>query len=207
MIDNYKQYGPGHWVQNKITGEIVKYDNRYIQYYEKMDDSMSKLRYNLLSKFVDFHSVCDFGYGDGAFLRYCLKNGHACYGHDISNYPLPDNISFVEDPRTLDVDVITFFDSLEHIPNFDLLPFLKSIKTKNIIVSVPWMHERLGAEWFTRWKHRKENEHFHHFDTHGLIQLLHDANFVPIHVCNDEDAIRKSVSYLPNILTIIGKKI
>jgi hypothetical protein len=206
MIDNYSQYAPGHWVQNRITGEIIKYDNQYIEYYEKMDDSMSILRYNLLSKYVKFDSVCDFGYGDGAFLRHCLKEGHTCYGHDISNYPLPNDVSFVKDPSTLDVDVITFFDSLEHIQDFDLVPFLKSIKTKNIIVSVPWMHERLGPEWFRRWKHRKENEHFHHFDSHGLIQLLHDSGFKITHICNDEDNIRKSVSYLPNILTIIGKK-
>jgi hypothetical protein len=206
MIENYRQYAPGHWVQNKISGEIIKYDHEYIQYYERMDDSMSHLRYNLLSNFVLFDSICDFGYGDGAFLKCCLKFGHKCYGHDISDYPLPNNIDFVKNLSDLDVDVISFFDSLEHIPDFDLVPFLKSIKTKNIIVSVPWMHEHKGAEWFKRWKHRKENEHFHHFDSYGLIQLLHDSGFKTVHVGNEEDSIRKSVSYLPNILTVIGKK-
>ena len=65
----------------------------------------------------------------------------------------------------------------------------------------------MGMEWFRTWKHRKENEHFHHFDVHGLIELLRKSHFLPIHVCNGEDVIRKPVSYLPNILTIIAKKI
>jgi hypothetical protein len=64
----------------------------------------------------------------------------------------------------------------------------------------------MGAEWFRTWKHRKENEHFHHFDVHGLIKLAHKAGYTPIHICNHEDEIRKSVSNLPNILTMIAKK-
>jgi hypothetical protein len=109
--------------------------------------------------------------------------------------------------KDADVDVVTFFDSIEHIAEPNIHEFLGSIKTKNVMISLPWMHERMGAEWFRTWKHRKENEHYHHFDAHGLIQLVHKAGFTPIHISNDEDKIRKSVSYLPNILTIIAKKL
>jgi len=206
MIKNYKLIEPGHWFQINPTGEIMKYDTNYIQYYTKMDFRMSKLRFNLLSKYVQFDSVCDFGYGDGAFLKYSKNQDKKCFGHDISDYPLPDGIEFVSDVKNVEVDVVTFFDSIEHIPSPDIHQFLGSIKTKYVMISLPWMHERMGSEWFRTWKHRKENEHFHHFDSHGLITLVHKAGFTPIHICNHEDEIRKSVSYLPNILTIIAKK-
>jgi glycosyltransferase involved in cell wall biosynthesis len=54
MIDNYELIEPGHWFQSKPTGEIMKYDTNYMQYYTKMDFSMSKLRFDLLSKYVKF---------------------------------------------------------------------------------------------------------------------------------------------------------
>jgi hypothetical protein len=215
MIDNYEMIEPGHWFQSKPTGEIMKYDTRYIEYYTKMSDTMSKLRFNLLDSYLPlngFNSICDFGYGDGNFLK-CVKKQNKdflpeikLYGHDISNYPLPEGITFIKDIKDIDVDVTTFFDSIEHIPERNIHELLGSIKTKYIMISLPWMHERMGAEWFRTWKHRKENEHFHHFDSHGLITLVHKAGFTPIHLCNHEDEIRKSVSYLPNILTIIAKR-
>ena len=200
---------PGHWFQSSVTGEPMKYNTQYMDYYTKMDASMSLMRLNLLDQYVKFSSLCDFGYGDGRFLSVLKELSHdddKLYGHDISNYPLPEGVTFVEDIKDIDVDVTTFFDSIEHIPVANIHEILGSIKTKYIMISLPWMHERMGAEWFRNWKHRKENEHFHHFDAHGLITLVHKAGFTPIHICNHEDEIRKSVSYLPNILTIIAKK-
>jgi hypothetical protein len=209
MIENYEMIEPGHWFQSTTTGEPMKYNTQYMDYYTKMDDSMSRLREQLLSKYVSFNSICDFGYGDGKFLNYVHKtmgDKVKCYGHDISNFPLNPEINFVGGINDIDVDVTTFFDSIEHIPFPNIHEILDSIKTKYVMISLPWMHERMGAEWFRTWKHRKENEHYHHLDSHGLIQLVHKANFTPMHICNHEDEIRKSVSYLPNILTIIAKK-
>jgi len=207
MIENYEMIENGHWYQSKPTGDPMKYDEKYKQYYTKMDNSMSKLRYELIIQHIGvFRKILDVGYGDGNFLQYCFDRDKSCYGNDISNYPLPKGIKFVENVNDVEVDVVTFFDSLEHRTESNLMPFLKSIKTKYIVVSLPWMHQSLGAEWFRTWKHRKENEHYHHFDYHGLIDLLHHSGYETIHVGNEEDAIRKPVTYLPNILTVIAKK-
>jgi hypothetical protein len=207
MIENYTQIAEGHWHQIELTGDMMKYDEKYIQYYTKMDNSMSKLRYKLLRDHVGlFNSVLDVGYGDGNFLEYCFNHDKQCYGADISNYPLPRGVEFVPSADKVSVDVVTFFDSLEHRPEADLLPFLKSLNTKFIVVSLPWCHGAMGHEYFQTWKHRKPNEHFHHFDYIGLINLLDDAGFKTIHVGNEEDEIRKPVNYLPNILTIVAKK-
>lgn len=213
MIENYKMIEPGHWFQIETTGEPMKYDTKYMDYYKKMDNSMASLRHDVIYNHLcddSINSICDFGYGDGKFINYIYNykgDRIKCYGHDISNFPLSSGIQFVKDIKDIDVDLTCFFDSIEHIPQENIHEILGSIKTKYVIISVPWMHERMGAEWFRSWKHRKENEHYHHFDTHGLIQLVHKAGFVPLHIGNEEDAIRKSVSYLPNILTIIAKKV
>jgi SAM-dependent methyltransferase len=207
MIENYNKIDQGHWHQIELTGDIMKYDENYMQYYTSMDNRMSKLRYDLIYKNIgSFKSVLDVGYGDGNFLQYCFNHDKECYGNDISNYPLPQGINFVEDASSLKFDVITFFDSLEHRPEPDLLPFLKSLKTDYLVVSLPWCHEFMGPSYFKEWKHRKPNEHFHHFDYYGLINLFDNAGFKTIHMCNAEDEIRKPVNYLPNILTIIAKK-
>jgi len=207
MIENYKKIENGHWHQIELTGDMMKYDEKYMQYYTKMDDSMSKLRFNMIAYHIGpFESILDVGYGDGNFLDYCFNRSIKCYGNDISNYTLTEGIGFVTNPSDIEVDVITFFDSLEHRTESDLLPFLKSLKTKFIVVSLPWCHSNMGPEYFKQWKHRKPNEHFHHFDYIGLVELLNKAGFKTIHVGNDEDIIRKPVNYLPNILTIIAKK-
>jgi hypothetical protein len=207
MIENYQEISKGHWHQIELTGDMMKYDEKYMQYYTKMDNSMSKLRYRLLRDHVGlFNSIMDVGYGDGNFLEYCFSFDKQCYGNDISDFPLPRGIEFVSDVSSVSVDVMTFFDSLEHRPEADLIPFLKSLKTKYIVVSLPWCHGAMGPDYFQSWKHRKPNEHFHHFDYNGLIDLLDNADFETIHVCNAEDKIRKPVNYLPNILTVIAKK-
>ena len=159
MIENYEMIEPGHWFQSSVTGEPMKYNTQYMNYYIKMDNSMSSLRTSLLLKYVgDFKSICDVGYGDGKFLNYIYNykgNRVNCYGHDISNYPLNPGIKFVEKISDIDVDVTTFFDSIEHIPVPNIHEILGSIKTKYVMISLPWMHERMGAEWFRNWKHRK----------------------------------------------------
>ena len=94
----------------------------------------------------------------------------------------------------------------EHIEDVDLVTFLNNKKSKYFVISLPWFHEFLGSEWFETWKHRKPNEHFHHFDCNGLIKLLSDVGCQILHVGNDEDRIRTPFSDLPNILTIVAKK-
>lgn len=207
MIENYELLRPGHWHQIETTGVGPEYNVDYSNYYNKIpSDAMSKIRYDVVKKYVgDFKSICDFGYGNGAFLNYCLNFEHECYGYDISDYPVPDNVKRIDDPTT-EMDVMTFFDSIEHIVESDLVKFLNTLNVKYVVISLPWFHEFLGPKWFETWKHRKENEHYHHFDVHGLVGLLTDANFDILHIGNEEDAIRKPVDKWPNILTVIARK-
>jgi hypothetical protein len=211
MIDNYEKLGPGHWYQKRLTGPLPDYSSNYSK--ERYDTyntnlAMSELRYSIINDYVgDFNSILDVGYGNGSFLQYCNNENKKTYGYDISDYPPPENTEKTNKPSDVNVDVITFFDSLEHILERDLVPFLKSLNTKYIVVSIPWFHESLGPEYFKTWKHRRENEHIHHFDVVGLVNLLNTSNFQVVHLGNEEDKIRKSVNHLPNILTVVARKV
>lgn len=208
MIKNYEMIRPGHWHQVVRTGPGPTYSNDYMEYYNKIpSDKMSQIRYNVLWDYIDnFESVCDIGYGNGAFLKYCSITKKA-YGYDVSDYPVPEGVTRLNRVEDIDVDVVTFFDSLEHMEQPDLEGFLRNLKTKHVVISLPWFHEHKGSEWFTTWKHRKPNEHFHHFDVHGLFGLLTDSGYKIVHVGNEEDGIRRPVDSLPNILTVVATKI
>ena len=96
-------------------------------------------------------------------------------------------------------------DSLEHLEMESLDWFLYCKRAKHFAISVPWYHEFKGPEWFSSWKHRRENEHFHHFDSHGLLAIMDRINCKVLYIGNPEDTIRTPYSNLPNILTVIAK--
>jgi hypothetical protein len=211
MIYHYRELRLGHLYQFELTGKTPDYSSTYSK--ERYDtyttnDAMSKLRYEtIINAIGQFESVCDFGYGNGAFLRYCENQNLKTYGYDISDYPVPERTTRIMDPDDVIVDVMTFFDSLEHLLVEDLVPFLQNKKVKHVCISVPWFHTSQKPDWFINWKHRRENEHIHHFDSNGLIGLLIDAGYKIVYVGNPEDKVRTPASNLPNILTVIGTKL
>lgn len=205
----YKKINQGHLFQCVQTGPGPDYSKTYskVRYDTyNTNDVMSELRYGLIEKHIgEIESICDFGYGNGSFMKYCKSKNKSVYGYDVSDYPVPEGTLKIADIDDVKVDVMTFFDSLEHLNVENLKPFLQSKPTKYFIISVPWYHEACGEEWFMNWKHRRENEHFHHFDSSGLITMLTDIGCKILHVGNDEDKIRTPFSVLPNILTVVAK--
>jgi hypothetical protein len=210
MIENYTKLSHGHWYQETLTGPIMNYNETYSKSrYDTYDtnDVMSNLRYDLISNTIgEFDSICDFGYGNGAFIKKCLFEGHRVYGYDISDYPVPEGSEKLGSINEQHFDIITFFDSLEHLQEKYLTIFLKNLDTKHVCISVPWFHESQGSNWFLNWKHRRENEHLHHFDSSGLINLLLQSGYSIRHVGNNEDKVRTPTTDLPNILTVIATK-
>lgn len=213
MKNIYEKISEGHLFQSVITGKGPDYSSKTYsgiydsQNYYNKNVPMSKLRYSVLFNTIGmFDSVTDFGYGNGAFMNFCKDQGKKTYGYDISEYSVPEGCTRLNHWNDVSVDVMTFFDSLEHINERNLVPFLKSLNTKYVCVSLPWCHMEMGDDWFHNWKHRKENEHIHHFDSYGLMSLLKESNYKIIYLNNDEDTIRTPVDKLPNILTVVAKK-
>lgn len=207
MLENYELVSSGHIYQKIKTGPSPSYSKEYSEKsYDKyeMTGKISELRFSICKSIFKFSSVLDFGYGNGSFLRECKKNNISCFGYDISDYPLPPEIIRTTSPF-IDVDLITFFDSIEHLEQIDISGFISSLKTNQILISVPWLL-RTCDEHFLSWKHRRENEHFHHFTVGGLSGIMESAGFIPLWHGNPEDCIRKTNSEYPNILTMAGAR-
>lgn len=201
MIVNYEIDHNGVIFQKQK--EVITYDPAYVSIrydsYGELSNYMAHLRLGFIvgaiGKIPD--SVLDVGYGNGAFLNVCTNIITQCYGNDISGYRIPEKCTFVKDIAKEHFDVITFFDSLEH---FEDLSFVRNLKCNYICISVPWCHY-YSDEWFERWKHRRPNEHLHHFNKESLVSFMHESGFKLItHNCI-EDTIRKGDP--KNILTAI----
>ena len=208
MVSNYEK------LENGVIKQIKKYspvnynydyiNNSYNSYGEQ-GLRMAHLRLGYLIGSLGFipNSILDIGYGNGDFLKTCSSIIKNCYGHDISGYPLPSNINFIDDPYELDYDIVTFFDVLEH---FDNIYDIKKLKTNYIVISLPYCHY-YNDEWFETWKHRRPDEHLWHFNEISLRLFMSEIGYECINSCNIEDIIRKDKLNSPNILTAIFKKI
>lgn len=148
--------------------------------------------------------VLDVGFGTGDFLKACNWLGIVTTGCDLYQDFLPEGSNFVEHPTQGTYDVITFFDSLEH---FEQLDFVKNLSTEWVVVSLPWCHHPDDTDWFSNWKHRKPDEHLHHFNHHSLTSWMHSQGFACVNFCNMEDVVRTSTSSLSNILSATFRKI
>src|SRR5690606_6976275 len=93
--------------------------------------------------------------------------------------------------------VVSFFDSLEHFPDFEAVKSLIS-RAKIVMVSVPrrprWFPENLS------WRHFKPGEHLHYFSLRSLSRLVDKPLLA---ASNVEDCIRISDHSEPNILTAV----
>lgn len=189
---------------NKIEYNY-EYSNKYNNYGEK-SNYLSYLRLGVLLGNINFipKSILDVGFGNGSFLNASKNIIETCYGFDISDYPLPDNIIRVNNIFDNHYDIVCFFDSLEH---FDDIYIIKNLKCDYIFISVPFCHF-LSEEWFLNWYHRRPNEHLWHFNDKSLCTFFDELGYDNIYLGNFEDTIRKNNNIFPykNILSGIFKK-
>lgn len=209
MKETYKKIAPGWLYQTNITSKPVDYNYQYVNTRYNtypLSDEMSKLRYDKMMQFTKTKSILDVGYGNGSFLSYCASKGLDCYGYDVSGYPLKSTIKLV-DTLYQKVDTVTFFDSIEHFQVINLWDTLQALQTNWLIISVPWCHWTTDLTGFEVWKHRRPNEHFHHFNEQGIRFLLEKSQYEILDISNVEDTIRISSHGRENILTVVAKKL
>lgn len=215
MIDNYEidKFGVIHQIERKP----FDYSEKYIQKdycsatMDKLTQQMAHLRMGYLLGTLGFtpHTILDVGFGNGAFLEVAQKVCTHAFGYDVfDNEHLPEFCIRVNTLTGRHYDVITFFDSLEHCPDLD---FVGDLKCDYVMISLPWcLNFRdewpLEDEWFKNWKHRKPDEHLHHFGIESLTEFMASHNFELVTFSHIEDIIRTSGTGYPNILTAIYKK-
>lgn len=205
MIENY--YTDNLGVIHQQNCKRYNYNEDYIKnnyILLKYKKELSYLRIGYILEKLGYvpTKLLDVGFGSGDFLQVASTVIDNCYGNDLYDDFTPNNITFVKDITSDSYDLITFFDSLEHFPSLD---FLLKLKTKNICISVPWCHN-FNDEWFRDWKHRKPDEHIHHFNNISLALTMQSVGYEMIHHCNLEDLVRKHDNNYPNILTAIFQK-
>ena len=202
--DGYQYFTDIFGIIHQCNPDIINYDTEYVstyqtpEYVNKSAQLMGIRLGSLLSLFSsEFDrmpsTLLDVGYGDGSFLNAAKNIIPTCFGLDVSNVEPPAGCRRLHDYRYT-VDIITFWDAFEHIPDID---FIEDVSAKMICMSMP----NLNGWNFETWKHRKPNEHLHHFTPKSLQQFMSSKGWRMITCNNQEDAIRKSESYLPNILT------
>ena len=203
MLDGYTKLDNGVIFQSDLKC-TMKYDDTYIQKSYK-DDAMLNIAYLrlgfLLGAGIEKGSILDVGYGFGHFLKLCKKFGFDTYGIEVNDHDISDFASKGSFDQYY--DTITFFDSLEHFQSID---FVKDLKCKNLIISLPWCHY-FSDEWFKNWKHRKYGEHLWHFSESSLINFLNEQGFKINVISNVEDSLRTPVDEHQNILTVVANKL
>lgn len=190
---------------HQLAPDPYVYDEKYCSTYDtpeyvKGNDILQALRLGFI---IGAHgkipkSILDVGYGNGAFLRRCQGTIKELYGLDVSGVKL-DFITTVKE--FIPVDVITFHDCLEHIQN---LSFIRHLICDTIIISLPYCHFT-NIEWFSNWKHRKPNEHVHHFNPEALNYLMKEFGYRKVALSYHEDIVRKGTDS-PNIFSMAFKK-
>lgn len=183
------------------------YDQTYVSTYDtpeyqRNSDILQALRLGFVIGSLGYKpdSILDYGYGNGAFMKFIRPHIDKVYGYDVTCLPV-DGCHIVKELRK--VDVITFWDALEHVHD---LSFVKDLDCKMIVISLPWCHEK-GGDWFdTKYKHRKPNEHVHHFDIISLIRFMESIGWRDISDSHHEDIVRKSTHGRENILTMAFKR-
>jgi hypothetical protein len=187
----------GILTQDDLT-VTASYDEKYLTKYDKCPcEKMAELRYRLIRNLpLVSGSIFDVGYGRGHLLRLCQKRGMLAVGHDITYYKIPDADITYSDLWGMNIDVMTFFDSLEHFPD---LTFLRDITAKQVIVSVPWLPSWPAAK-LAKWRHWRPGEHLRHFTPYSLRNLFFDIGYRLVCYGNPEDEIR-TADHSPNILT------
>ncbi|WP_245474179.1 class I SAM-dependent methyltransferase [Mesorhizobium sp. M2A.F.Ca.ET.042.01.1.1] len=201
---------------HQIDFTPIKYDKKYISYYEDLSDRTIKLGYQRLGWVLGItgeipRSVLEIGYGTGTFIEAAKITGVAdCAGCDIAEFPLPQGVRFVDWEEALagSWDLVAMFDVLEHIPD---LSFLARLQTRHLAVAVGAQLTPAaigdGDAWFRTWRMRLPNEHLHHFDRDSLVALLAHNGFDCVTLNCFEDGIRLRPGEAgPNILSGFFRK-
>lgn len=189
--------------QRDLTPRVT-YDEQYVRSrYEGIDAQVRALslrRLEVLEAFVPARGrLLDYGCGTGRFVEIARGRGWDARGYDLAG----GTLDAAEALRPI-WDVVTFFDSMEHLP--DPAGMLACLAAPVVMISVPWCHHPRDRnwEWFLAWKHRRPGEHLWHFSASGLDEFMGTLGYASLmHSCFEDDFRPRYDPGLPNVLTAI----
>lgn len=153
--------------------KLVEYDNR-----PKQNNKINKLRVDLVQAHCSDGDVLDIGCGTGRFMTKLKKVRSKCAidGYDINKESLKwliennclGNLKDIEH-----YNVITFWDSLEHIPEpGEILEKVK--ENAYTFISIPIISDFGNIK---KSVHYRPNEHYWYFNIEGLKAFMEKYDF------------------------------
>ncbi len=175
----------------------VAYDNDYHDKYASYEGTpiaaaLNAGRCALVAKHAPAGAtVLDIGAGCGTFVRQALADGFDAKGFDV----IPKTVEYLrsikayaEDPT--DFDVVTFWDSIEHIECPEIL--LRKVRKGAIVLAAIPVFDDLTQ--IRTSKHYRPGEHFYYWTTTGFIDWMANYGFRLIEESTHEtDAGRDSI--------------
>jgi hypothetical protein len=156
----------------EVNGQYGKeYFDKYVCYRaSEIAGALMKVRADLVARYCGKSAVVDIGIGSGHFVE---ARGGETYGYDVNPYGirwlLDRELWF--DPFAKSPDVVTCWDSLEHMERPDL--FVDRVR-QLMFVSVPIFD---GLEHVLRSKHFKPGEHLWYWTRHGFLLWMAERGF------------------------------
>ena len=176
------------WDDNKGYGFLdapkFDYDSNYFKKYQLLDQTetgheLTAFRIRFVERFTNKKPV-DVGIGGGLFCREM-----DCLGYDVNSDAvkwLIDNNRY-HDPYIKKCDVMTFWDSIEHILVIDEILKMCS---RWVFVSIPIFKDK---EDCLNSVHYKPGEHIHYFTHFGFIAMMAHQGFILRDYTNQETII------------------
>jgi hypothetical protein len=185
--------------------EPIQYDDEYESKYLSYDEkSICDIRMNFVHTAYRTSNLkntrrklLDYGCGSGAFVRAARANCLVAYGFDVCDYTAD-----LRPPQGFEPDIITAWDSFEHLTDEQQRAFFKRAKSaKIIIVSVPDFFTPVKDVSIKEWRHYRPREHLHYYTLKALCVQFEQEGFSAWLTSHDEDKIRKA-PWNNNILTV-----
>jgi cyclopropane fatty-acyl-phospholipid synthase-like methyltransferase len=175
--------------------EPMQYDDSYEKkYLSYPENEINKIR---LAFILQEGSILDYGCGSGSFVRACREKGYVAYGYDVNNFTAD-----LRPPEGFKPDIITAWDSFEHLTDQQQIEFFKIAENaKLIVLSIPDFKTPEKDESLRQWRHYRPGEHLHYYTVKSLCTRFEKKGFKYIFYCHAEDKIRKA-TWKNNILTI-----
>lgn len=179
------------------------YNKNYFDKYKKYSETtfgikLLQSRMGIIKKYKG--KLLDIGIGCGAIINE-YKNS---VGYDVNPMAIKELQEknkwfdpYIYDNKILeDIDIITFFDSFEHIKKPELL--LNKITHQIIIICIPIFKNYKHLKYS---KHFRKDEHYHYFTYTGFINYMKNFKLELIKYCDNEIQIGRE-----DIYTFVFKK-
>ena len=181
------------------------YEIRYSRYAKTVrGHNIQNLRYDTILRHipnnVSSYRLLDFGCGVGNFLeRINNGGGIKAKGFDVNPYSKHSDIEVLFGGY----DIVTFWDSLEHLNNPRQV--ILGLGPEYLFICTPSVDDWDGElRDLTSWRHYMPSEHCHYFGEKSLTKLLLSCDYKVLEVNYNESKERNSGGDR-NILTIAAK--